>query len=92
VPKFAAALVSFLFIGPSIKSFNGTLGMVRINFAPYTKAQLAEIVNSRIKRSQEGASNIRTVMKPDAILYAAARVGGVSGDARRALDICRYGC
>ncbi|PVF93593.1 P-loop containing nucleoside triphosphate hydrolase protein [Serendipita vermifera] len=65
------------------------LGMVRINFAPYTKAQLAEIVNSRLKRAQEGASNIRTVMKPDAILYAAARVGGVSGDARRVLDICR---
>ncbi|CAG8534094.1 13282_t:CDS:10 [Acaulospora colombiana] len=61
--------------------------MVRINFAPYTKAQLAEIVNSRLKRAQEGASNLRTVMKPDAILYAAARVGGVSGDARRVLDI-----
>jgi origin recognition complex subunit 1 len=64
-------------------------GMVRINFAPYTKAQLAEIVNSRLSRAKQGATNIQTVIKPDAVLYAATRVGGVSGDARRVLDICR---
>jgi len=66
-----------------------TTGMVRINFAPYTKAQLAEIVNSRLNRAKQGAANVQTVMKPDAVLYAATRVGGVSGDARRVLDICR---
>lgn len=64
--------------------------MVRINFAPYTKAQLAEIVNSRLKRAEQGTLNVKQVMKPDAVLYAATRVGGVSGDARRVLDICRY--
>jgi origin recognition complex subunit 1 len=64
--------------------------MVRINFAPYTKAQLAEIVNSRLKRAEQAASTVKQVMKPDAVLYAATRVGGVSGDARRVLDICRY--
>ncbi|KAG8820385.1 Origin recognition complex, subunit 1 [Serendipita sp. 400] len=65
------------------------LGMIRINFAPYTKIQLVEIVNTRLNRAREGASSTRAVIKPDAILYAATRVGGVSGDARRVLDICR---
>jgi origin recognition complex subunit 1 len=63
--------------------------MVRINFSPYTKAQLGEIVNSRLKRAQEGATNVQPVLKSDAIMYAATRIGGVSGDARRVLDICR---
>ncbi|CCA66668.1 related to origin recognition protein Orc1p [Serendipita indica DSM 11827] len=65
------------------------LGMIRINFAPYTKQQLIEIVESRLKRAQEGALNIQAVIKDDAIKYAATRVGGISGDARRVLDICR---
>ena len=56
--------------------------MTRINFQPYTRDQLIEIVDARL-------SGLGEVMEPDAIRFAAAKVSSVSGDARRALDICR---
>lgn len=74
--------------------------MVRINFTPYDKLQLSEIVNARLAAARiafndEGdkdGDKITTtveVMKPDAIKYAAMKVSSISGDARRVLDICR---
>ncbi|KAF9573517.1 Origin recognition complex, subunit 1 [Lunasporangiospora selenospora] len=57
------------------------LGLTRINFQPYTYQQLVRIVESRL----EGINAFRR----EAIEFAARKVGAVSGDARRALDICR---
>jgi origin recognition complex subunit 1 len=57
------------------------LGLTRINFQPYTYQQLVKIVESRLK-------DIKAFRK-EAIEFAARKVGAVSGDARRALDICR---
>lgn len=62
------------------------LGMERINFAPYTRDQLKEIVNSRLRG---GTVPPGQIMHSDAIQIAAMRVAGVSGDARRILDISR---
>ncbi|CAK5269600.1 unnamed protein product [Mycena citricolor] len=60
------------------------LGMTRINFQPYTAAQLQTIVEARIARA-----NAPDVFASDAIRLTAKRVSNVSGDARRILDICR---
>ncbi|KAF9963419.1 Origin recognition complex, subunit 1 [Mortierella alpina] len=57
------------------------LGLTRINFQPYTYQQLVKIVESRLA----GINAFRR----EAIEFAARKVGAVSGDARRALDICR---
>ncbi|KAG0336270.1 Origin recognition complex, subunit 1, partial [Podila horticola] len=57
------------------------MGLTRINFQPYTYQQLVKIVESRL----EGVKAFRR----EAIEFAARKVGAVSGDARRALDICR---
>jgi len=57
------------------------LGLTRINFQPYTHEQLITIVQSRL----QGISSF----SDDAIQLCARRVSAVSGDARRALDICR---
>ncbi|EJT97446.1 P-loop containing nucleoside triphosphate hydrolase protein, partial [Dacryopinax primogenitus] len=62
------------------------LGMERINFAPYTRDQLKEIVLSRLRG---GILQAEELMHPDAVQIAAMRVAGVSGDARRILDISR---
>ncbi|KAI9104993.1 P-loop containing nucleoside triphosphate hydrolase protein [Phlyctochytrium arcticum] len=59
------------------------LGLTRINFAPYTHDQLREIVTARLAGVQ--------CFSKDAIEFCARKVGAVSGDARRALDICRRG-
>ncbi|KAJ1956944.1 Origin recognition complex, subunit 1 [Dipsacomyces acuminosporus] len=57
------------------------LGLTRINFQPYTHQQLMTIVQSRL----EGCE----AFDPDAVELCARKISAVSGDARRALDVCR---
>merc|ERR1719187_2723501 len=57
------------------------VGLTRQIFQPYTHQQLQQIVASRL----EGLE----VLRADAIQLVARKVASLSGDARRALDICR---
>ncbi|XP_064626056.1 origin recognition complex subunit 1-like isoform X2 [Lineus longissimus] len=57
------------------------LGLTRMTFQPYTHKQLQTIVLSRIRDLK--------AFDEDAIQLVARKVAAVSGDARRALDICR---
>lgn len=57
------------------------LGLSRMNFQPYTHSELEEIVRLRLEELN--------IFDSDAITYAARKVAAVSGDARRALEICR---
>lgn len=59
------------------------LGLTRITFPGYTHKQLMEIITSRL----EGVPG--DIVNKDAIQFASQKVAAVSGDARRALDICR---
>ncbi|OCK83268.1 origin recognition complex subunit 1 [Lepidopterella palustris CBS 459.81] len=59
------------------------LGLMRVSFPGYTYDQLMQIIQSRL----EGVPG--TVIHPDAVQFASRKVASVSGDARRALDICR---
>ncbi|KAL7273871.1 Origin recognition complex, subunit 1 [Rhizina undulata] len=59
------------------------LGLTRITFPGYTHSQLMTIIQSRLS----GVPG--NIVDPDAIQFAARKVAAVSGDARRALDICR---
>ncbi|TFY57938.1 hypothetical protein EVG20_g8346 [Dentipellis fragilis] len=66
------------------------LGMIRINFQPYTTPQLEMIVRSRLEAMKEGLKgDLQDVISPDGIKFAAMKVSSISGDARRVLDICR---
>jgi len=57
------------------------LGHQRIAFQPYDANQLVQIVASRLKGLE--------IFQASAIELAARRVSAITGDARRALDICR---
>ncbi|CAH0550253.1 unnamed protein product [Brassicogethes aeneus] len=57
------------------------LGLTRLTFQAYTHKQLQEIVTKRLI----GTNSFNS----DAIQFVARKVASVSGDARRALDICR---
>lgn len=57
------------------------MGLTRINFQPYKYDQLYQIVQSRLEGIDAFAK--------EAVEFAARKVSAVSGDARRALDICR---
>lgn len=59
------------------------LGLTRILFPGYTHEQLQEIIRSRLETVPDN------IVDPDAIQFASRKVAAVSGDARRALDICR---
>ncbi|XP_054720805.1 origin recognition complex subunit 1-like [Uloborus diversus] len=58
------------------------LGLTRKTFQPYNFRQLQEIIMTRIQELK--------VFDPDAVQLVARKVAAVSGDARRALDICRF--
>lgn len=57
--------------------------MTRITFPGYNHEQLIRIIQSRL----EGVPG--NIVDPDAIKFASMKIASVSGDARRALDICR---
>lgn len=57
------------------------LGLTRLTFQPYNFRQLQEIVMSRLTGT--------TTFDAEAVQFVARKVAAVSGDARRALDICR---
>ncbi|KAK6639156.1 hypothetical protein RUM43_007426 [Polyplax serrata] len=57
------------------------MGLTRLTFMPYTFKQLEEIVLERLKGLD--------AFVPDAVQLVTRKVAAVSGDARRALDICR---
>ncbi|XP_055311116.1 origin recognition complex subunit 1 isoform X3 [Sitodiplosis mosellana] len=57
------------------------LGLTRITFQPYSFKQLQEVVMTRLAGSN--------CFMADAVQLVARKVASVSGDCRRALDICR---
>jgi origin recognition complex subunit 1 len=69
------------------------IGMIRINFQPYTTPQLERIVQTRLQSAKdglEGKDKEQIVIASDGIKFAAMKVSSISGDARRVLDICRF--
>lgn len=59
------------------------LGLTRITFPGYSHDQLIKIIESRLS----GVPG--NMLDPDAVQFASRKVAQVSGDARRALDMCR---
>lgn len=59
------------------------LGLTTITFPGYDHKQLMSIITSRLEGVQGN------IVDPDAVQFAARKVAVVTGDARRALDICR---
>uniref|UniRef100_A0A8C3L8A8 Cell division control protein n=1 Tax=Chrysolophus pictus TaxID=9089 RepID=A0A8C3L8A8_CHRPC len=55
-----------------------------LRFAPYGREQLTAILHGRLEQLQGGP-----VLEPSALQFCARKVSAVSGDARKALDVCR---
>jgi origin recognition complex subunit 1 len=58
-------------------------GLTRITFPGYTHEQLMKIIRARL------GGTVGNLIEDDAIQFASRKIAAVSGDARRALDICR---
>ncbi|XP_059160943.1 cell division control protein 6 homolog [Physella acuta] len=52
-----------------------------MNFAPYTSAQITDILKQRLEKE--------VIIEPSAINFCARKVSAVAGDMRKALDVCR---
>ena len=65
------------------------LGLQRVAFQPYSQQQIQEIIRSRLQdlNGQSGEG----LFDRQAIEYVARKVAAVSGDVRRALELCRRG-
>ncbi|XP_014204118.1 cell division control protein 6 homolog [Copidosoma floridanum] len=57
-----------------------------LQFKPYSKQQIVDIINKRLEES-----DVKDVFTGTAVQLLAGKVAAVSGDIRRALDICRRG-
>ena len=64
-----------------VKRVSSRIGMQRLTFQPYTREQLVIIVKTRLEGVQ--------AFSREALELCARKVAALSGDARRALDICR---
>ncbi|OQR78502.1 origin recognition complex subunit 1-like [Tropilaelaps mercedesae] len=64
-----------------INKVTSRMGLSRITFQPYTFQELQEILNARLVGHE--------LMDPDAIELVSRKVAALSGDARRALELCR---
>jgi len=68
-----------------------------MNFAPYSQAQLLDILSHRLSTSSTPSSSADpsspappALVDTSALLFCAKKIAAVSGDARKALDACRY--
>ena len=60
---------------------NSRLGLHRVNFQPYAQEQLQQIIKARLSGL--------AAFKDKAVELASRKVAAVSGDVRRALELCR---
>lgn len=57
-----------------------------LHYPPYTKQQLAEIINTRLANASDGGPPVITSR---AVTFLAGKISSLSGDLRKALDVCR---
>lgn len=56
-------------------------------FMPYTAAQIAEVLTSKLRTLSDSAQT--PFLQPPAVHFCAKKVAGQTGDLRKAFDICR---
>ena len=58
-----------------------------LHFPPYTKQQIISILTARLQEG--GETGVHPVITPRAIAFLASKISSLSGDIRKALDVCR---
>ena len=58
-----------------------------LHYPPYTKQQIIDILTARLKDG--GQAESAAVITPRAIAFLAGKIASLSGDLRKALDVCR---
>ena len=58
-----------------------------INFPAYSREEISKIITSRLQEFNNDTD--QPIIKPAAITFLAAKISTLSGDVRKALDVCR---
>jgi len=58
-----------------------------LTFAAYSREEIVKIINTRLESVSGSAAE--SVIKPGAVRFLAAKISALSGDVRKALDVCR---
>jgi len=58
-----------------------------LHYPPYTKQQIISILTARLQEG--GETGVHPVITPRAIAFLAGKISSLSGDIRKALDVCR---
>ncbi|EME80234.1 uncharacterized protein MYCFIDRAFT_116102, partial [Pseudocercospora fijiensis CIRAD86] len=58
-------------------------------FMPYSAAQIAEVITSKLKGLAGGEAQVVPFLHPAAIQFCAKKVAAQTGDLRKAFDICK---
>ena len=59
----------------------------QLSFPPYTREEINKIITSRLKEAQGDSQE--PIIKPMAVKFLAGKISSLSGDIRKALDVCR---
>jgi len=60
-----------------------------LHYPPYTKNQIIEILTARLSEGAKNSEGSTPVITPRAIAFLAGKISSLSGDLRKALDVCR---
>lgn len=60
---------------------------IQISFPPYNADEIFQILSDRL--NQENTNDEACLIKPMALKFLAKKISSVSGDVRKALDVCR---
>ena len=81
-PDFTERLLPRLLLK---EAFKPTL----LRYPPYTKQQIIEILSARLVEGAKSSASATPVITPRAISFLAGKISSLSGDLRKALDVCR---
>ena len=60
-----------------------------LHYPPYTKQEIMDIITARLREGARDAGSGQPVITARAIAFLAGKIASLSGDLRKALDVCR---
>ena len=60
-----------------------------LHYPPYTKQEIMDIITARLREGAKDAVSGQPVITARAIAFLAGKIASLSGDLRKALDVCR---
>jgi cell division control protein 6 len=84
--KLSTEKVEIIFVSLSFQ-LRASIAPAEINFPAYTRDEISKIITTRLH--EFNADKEQPIIRPAAITFLSAKISTLSGDVRKALDVCR---